>query len=246
MSHDVDIWSNKRGSTPQLDADNLECSGRCWVPCSMLPSLPLGTSCWWVRRSLPPSACCSVYGTVQKSMKSCVVSPDGSAWTVNLDLRDLDTTNRADRVRLFASKVAAVGAVPLKDLRSNLALFGLSLFLLVYMVWTERMCLRSPLFAFALPFLELTRPVSYPCPCITTCVRRAHHQLAMTCTGPALGIAKAVERNHGVEVWRRLIQRDAPDAGPCLQNMMTRILQSRTSGKLQVAIGWKNLTKWRY
>ena len=37
---------------------------------------------------------------------------------------------------------------------------------------------------------------------ITTYVRQACYQLAMTSNGPALGIVKDVERNNGFEVWR--------------------------------------------
>ena len=61
-------------------------------------------------------------------------------------------------------------------------------------------------------------------PGISPLSRQTYYQLAMTCKGTALGIVKAVERNNGVEAWRRLCQRYQPDAGPRMQQMMTRIL----------------------
>ena len=55
--------------------------------------------------------------------------------------------------------------------------------------------------------------------------RQAYYQMAMTCRGTALGIVKAVERNNVIEAWRRLVLRYEPEAGPRLQQMMSRILQ---------------------
>ena len=72
---------------------------------------------------------------------------------------------------------------------------------------------------------ELERNV----PGITSQLRQSYYQLAMTCTGPALGVIKAVEKNNGLEAWRRLHQRYEPDGGARLQNMMTRILNQVTS-----------------
>ena len=68
----------------------------------------------------------------------------------------------------------------------------------------------------------------------------------MTCQGPALGIVKAVGRNNGVEVWRRLFQRYEPDAGPRVQNMMTRIPQpghflETRAGIESALVGWEGL-----
>ena len=84
------------------------------------------------------------------------------------------------------------------------------------------------------------------CPDITTYVRQAHHQLAVTCKGRAFGKVKAVERNNAVEVWRCRFQRCEADAGPRLQNMMTRALQpghtlESPAGFESALVGWDGL-----
>ena len=88
------------------------------------------------------------------------------------------------------------------------------------------------------------------CPDITTCVRQAHHQLAVTCKGRAFGKVKTVEQNNAVEVWRCRFQRCEADAGPRLQNKMTRapqpghILES-PAGFESALVGWDGLMdKW--
>ena len=45
-----------------------------------------------------------------------------------------------------------------------------------------------------------------------------------TCQGPALRVVKAVERDNGVEVLARSLQRYEPYADPRLQNMIIKIL----------------------
>ena len=75
--------------------------------------------------------------------------------------------------------------------------------------------------------------------------RQAYYQLAMVCRGPAVGIVKAVERGNGVEAWRRLYRRYEPDAGPRLQNMMTRILNpgvfpEDTAGFEAALVAWES------
>ena len=81
-------------------------------------------------------------------------------------------------------------------------------------------------------------------------LRQAYYQLAMSCSGPALGVIKAVEKNNGLEAWRRLHQRYEPEGGARLQNMMTRILNP---GQLPEApqefeaalVAWESLIeKW--
>ena len=87
-------------------------------------------------------------------------------------------------------------------------------------------------------------------PAVVVHVRHAYYQLAMTCKGPALGIIRAVERNNGVEAWRRLHKRFEPDGGPRLQNMMTRILQpgdfpDTATGFETALVAWEGLIeKW--
>merc|ERR1712194_256400 len=87
-------------------------------------------------------------------------------------------------------------------------------------------------------------------PGISPTSRQAYYQLAMTCKGTALGIVRAVERNNGVEAWRRLCQRYQPDAGPRMQQMMTRILTpgdfpDSVGGFEAALVAWEGLIeKW--
>merc|ERR1712194_294863 len=80
--------------------------------------------------------------------------------------------------------------------------------------------------------------------------RQAYYQLAMTCRGTSLGLVKSVERNNGIEAWRRLFNRYEPDAGPRLQQMMARILQpgdfpDTSQGFKATLVAWESLIeKW--
>ena len=87
-------------------------------------------------------------------------------------------------------------------------------------------------------------------PGCTNAVRQVYFQLAMTCRGPALAVVKGVERNNGIEVWRKLFERYEPDLGPRLQTMMARILSpgtfpEETSGFEAALTTWEALVeKW--
>ena len=87
-------------------------------------------------------------------------------------------------------------------------------------------------------------------PGVTNSVRQVYYQLAMTCRGAALAVVKSVERNNGIEVWRKLFERYEPEMGPRLQTMMTRILNPGTfpeepSGFEAALTTWEALVeKW--
>lgn len=81
-------------------------------------------------------------------------------------------------------------------------------------------------------------------------VRQLDYQLAMFSRGPALAVLKTVEKNNGIEAWRRLYQRCEPDDGARVQNMMNRILNPGTfpdtpQGFETALLAWELLTeKW--